>query len=40
MEIISIAGYTELEKIQIAKDHLIPKQIRETWLTKDTTANS
>lgn len=34
MEIISIAGYTELEKINIAKDHLLPKQIKEHGLTK------
>ena len=34
MEIISIAGYTELEKIHIAKDHLLPKQISEHGLTK------
>jgi ATP-dependent Lon protease len=34
MEIISIAGYTELEKIHIAKDHLLPKQIREHGLSK------
>ncbi|MED1674140.1 endopeptidase La [Pallidibacillus thermolactis] len=34
MEIISIAGYTELEKIHIAKDYLIPKQIKENGLTK------
>ena len=34
MEIISIAGYTELEKIHIAKDHLLPKQITENGLTK------
>jgi ATP-dependent Lon protease len=34
MEIISIAGYTELEKIQIAKDHLLPKQMAEHGLSK------
>ncbi|MCQ6273495.1 endopeptidase La [Bacillus sp. V3B] len=34
MEIISIAGYTEMEKIHIAKDHLLPKQIGEHGLTK------
>ncbi|TYR76866.1 endopeptidase La [Rossellomorea vietnamensis] len=34
MEIITIAGYTELEKINIAKDHLLPKQIAENGLTK------
>ncbi len=34
MEIISIAGYTELEKIHIAKDHLLPKQIGENGLAK------
>lgn len=34
MEIISIAGYTELEKIHIAKDHLLPKQMKEHGLTK------
>ncbi|AIE60935.1 endopeptidase La [Bacillus methanolicus] len=34
MEIITIAGYTELEKIHIAKDHLLPKQIKEHGLTK------
>lgn len=33
MEIISIAGYTELEKIHIAKDHLLPKQIKEHGMT-------
>lgn len=30
MEIIPIAGYTEFEKIQIAKKYLIPEQIAET----------
>jgi ATP-dependent Lon protease len=34
MEIISIAGYTEVEKLHIAKEHLIPKQIKEHGLTK------
>ncbi|MFV0389299.1 MAG: endopeptidase La [Pyrinomonadaceae bacterium] len=36
MEIIQLSGYTEEEKIQIAKRHLIPKQIDENGLeTKD-----
>ena len=39
MEIISIAGYTEIEKLHIAKDHLLPKQIKEHGLTKDTVSN-
>jgi len=34
MEIISIAGYTEMEKTQIAKNHLIPKQLKEHGLKK------
>ena len=34
MEIISIAGYTEYEKIEIAKNHLIPKQLKEHGLKK------
>lgn len=34
MEIISIAGYTEIEKLTIAKNHLIPKQIQENGLKK------
>jgi len=34
MEIITIAGYTELEKIHIAIDHLLPKQLKEHGLTK------
>ena len=33
MEIIDISGYTMEEKIQIAKKHLLPKQIREHGLT-------
>ncbi len=34
MEIITIAGYTEIEKIHIAIDHLLQKQIKEHGLTK------
>nr|WP_188206335.1 endopeptidase La [Alkalibacillus aidingensis] len=34
MEVISIAGYTELEKLHITKEHLIPKQLKENGLTK------
>ncbi|WP_096202784.1 endopeptidase La [Bacillus sp. FJAT-45350] len=34
MEIISIAGYTELEKLHISKDYLLPKQVKEHGLTK------
>ena len=32
MEIISLSGYTEEEKLEIAKRHLIPKQIEENGL--------
>ena len=34
MEVISIAGYTELEKQHIAKEHLLTKQIEENGLQK------
>src|SRR5690625_4940365 len=34
MEVISIAGYTEIEKKNIALRHLIPKQLKENGLTK------
>ncbi|MER1987146.1 MAG: endopeptidase La [Solibacillus sp.] len=34
MEVISIAGYTEYEKIEITKNHLIPKQMKEHGLKK------
>ncbi|MEI3605850.1 endopeptidase La [Pseudogracilibacillus sp. SE30717A] len=34
MEMISIAGYTEVEKLHIAKQHLIPKQLKENGLKK------
>jgi len=35
MEVISLSGYTEEEKIEIAKRHLIPKQIDENGLTAE-----
>jgi ATP-dependent Lon protease len=35
MEIITLAGYTEEEKQEIARRHLIPKQIEENGLAKD-----
>lgn len=34
MEIITLSGYTEEEKVQIARRHLIPKQIEENGLRK------
>lgn len=34
MEIIHLSGYTELEKVHIAKDYLLPKQMKEHGLTK------
>jgi ATP-dependent Lon protease len=33
MEVIELAGYTEEEKLQIARRHLIPKQLHENGLT-------
>ncbi len=35
MEVLEIAGYTEEEKLEIAKRHLIPKQLDEHGLTKN-----
>jgi len=35
MEIIRLSGYTEKEKVEIARGYLIPRQIRENGLTKD-----
>jgi len=35
MEIIRLAGYSEEEKIQIARRYLIPRQLRETGLKSD-----
>ncbi|MBS7345151.1 MAG: endopeptidase La [Caryophanon sp.] len=34
MEIINISGYTEVEKMDIARHHLIPKQMKEHGLKK------
>lgn len=34
MEILQIAGYTEVEKLHIAIEHLIPKQLKEHGLKK------
>ncbi|WP_419179866.1 endopeptidase La [Polycladomyces zharkentensis] len=35
MEVLNISGYTELEKEQIAKGYLIPKQMKEHGLAKE-----
>src|SRR6059058_5883192 len=35
MEVIELAGYTEEEKLESARRHLIPKQLRENGLTPD-----
>ncbi len=35
MEIIQIAGYTDEEKIEIAKRHLLPKQVKEHGLSQE-----
>jgi ATP-dependent Lon protease len=34
MEVISISGYTEVEKLHIGKRHLLPKQLKENGLSK------
>ncbi|MEJ5166308.1 MAG: endopeptidase La [Thermoanaerobaculia bacterium] len=34
MEILQLAGYTDMEKIEIAKRHLIPKQLKHHGLSK------
>ncbi|MEO6334981.1 MAG: endopeptidase La, partial [Pyrinomonadaceae bacterium] len=35
MEIISLSGYTEEEKLEIARRHLVPKQVEENGLEKE-----
>ncbi|MGA1875511.1 MAG: endopeptidase La [bacterium] len=35
MEIIQLSGYTEIEKIKIARQYLIPKQLEENGITED-----
>jgi ATP-dependent Lon protease len=35
MEVINVSGYTIEEKVEIAKKHLLPKQLKEHGLTKD-----
>ncbi len=40
MEVISLSGYTEEEKIVIAKNYLIPRQIKENGLKTRTTSMS
>lgn len=35
MEIINVTGYTIEEKVEIGKQHLLPKQLKEHGLTKE-----
>lgn len=35
MEVIEISGYTELEKLKIARQYLVPKQMKQQGLKKD-----
>jgi len=36
MEVISLAGYTEEEKLQISKRYLVPRQVKENGITEET----
>ena len=36
MEIIEVSGYTEEEKVKIARKYLIPKEIEQNGLKKDS----
>ncbi|UCG60291.1 MAG: endopeptidase La [Candidatus Zixiibacteriota bacterium] len=38
MEVINLPGYTDIEKLAIAKEHLIPKQLGNHGLTKSNVA--
>jgi ATP-dependent Lon protease len=38
MEVIELAGYTDEEKLQIARRHLIPKQLRENGISAEHVA--
>jgi len=38
MEVLRLAGYSEEEKVEIAKKYLIPKQLKETGLTDEQCA--
>jgi ATP-dependent Lon protease len=40
MEVIELSGYTEEEKLQIARRHLVPKQLSENGLNKERIAFS
>jgi ATP-dependent Lon protease len=35
LEVVNFAGYTEREKLEIAKRYLVPRQLRENGLTED-----